>query len=138
MKNYIFAASIELDVGWLLTTLGGAGAVIAFLFRMIVKDKNDQIADKNAQILRMENTKHSYEDMTVEAIKSARATANFYLARDGKPPIVPLAPVISESHSPSTEDQREAARIATLRAEMAQVKVAVGQPPRVEPEHKQE
>lgn len=129
----MFAATLELDVGWLISVLVGAGGVIAFLFRMIVTDKNKQIDALTARNTQLENTKQSYEDMAIEGVKSARATANYYLQKEGKPPIIPLVPVISESHSPSTEEQREAARIATLRAEMAQVKVVMGQPPREEP-----
>ena len=135
------------------TMLLGSGAVIAFLFKLLISSKDREMAlliaekdrmrfeieTRNRQNeIEMESIKKSYEEMAAEALKSARDTANYYRAKEGKPPIIPVAAVISESHSPSTAKQREAAAIQTMRAEMAQIKLAVGQSPRLEPERADE
>lgn len=126
------------------TILAGAGTVIAYMFRMLIITKDEVIQAKEkahelallqlaAEKKEEESRKRSYEEIAREAIKSATETANYYRLRDGKPPIIPEAPVVSESHSPSTAIQRETASIATLRATMAKIKLVTGQEPREEP-----
>lgn len=113
----------------LLTTLGG-GMVV--LFKLYVSAKDKALAD-------MESLKKSYEEIANEAIKSAKETQDYYRVKyEGKAPIILAAPVISESHSPSTKVQRETAQVATMRASLAKIKLEAEQLPRVEPEHKKE
>lgn len=89
---------------------------------------NNQLEDEKA-------VKQSYKDITKEAVASSKEMANYVLKKDDKPPLLFVAPVVPESHSPSTVKQREAAEIATWRADMASLKLAVGQDPRAEPPH---
>lgn len=121
-----------------LSILAGAGGVIAFLFRALILSKDKEVASISAQNDReqkeLEGLKKSYQEIAAEALRSATETANYYRAKEGLPPVVLLAPVVSESHSPSTRQQREEALVATMRANMAAVKLAVGQAPRPEPE----
>jgi len=108
-----------------------AGAII-FMFKLYA-------ASKEKLIDALESEKKVYHDMAVEAIKSAKDTADFYRMKyEGKPPIVLAAPVISEGRSPSTREQRDTATLATLRASLAAIKLEMGQSPRIEPDHKKE
>jgi hypothetical protein len=135
----MFAEGIEIGTVWVLATLGGAGGVIAALFHLLISSKDREyallLAQKDKENAELISVKKSYQEITQEALKSAVDVTNFYRAKEGKPPIIPVAPVVSESHSPSTAAQREAALIATMRATMAQVKVVTGQEPRQEPDH---
>lgn len=119
-----------------VTTLAGA---VIFMFKLFASGKEKQLADKDKQIAELESTKKSWEEIAMEGIKSAKETADFYREKyESKPPILLAAPVISESHSPSTRAQRETARVATARASLANIKLVMGQTPRTEPEHKKE
>lgn len=152
----MFAQGIVIDTVTGIGIVVASGTVIAFLFKLLLGAKDAQIeaekkradaeaaraaADREAERLEqnrliadLESRKKSHEEIASEALKSAREMANYLLRKEGKPPLVPVAPVISESQSPSTAKQREDARIATQRAEMAQIKLEVGQEARVEPE----
>lgn len=132
----MFAEVETIGLGWILTLLAGAGGVIAYLFRMLItvnKEKYDLLlAEKERQNKELEAAKNSMKEIAAEAVKSYLATANHYREKAGQPPIVPLVPVVSESHSPPTKEQREAAEIATMRAKMAQINLAMGIKPRQE------
>jgi len=95
-------------------------------------------AKLNAQRLEtaeLRSREKSQQEMADEAIKAAREMASHLLKKEDKMPLLPLiAAVVSESHSPSTSKQRAEADIATKRAELAAIKLAVGLSPRVEPE----
>lgn len=106
---------------------GGLVAAIALLYRQIS-------ASHQRTVIELEALKKTYQDFSAEALKSALDTTNHYRVKEGKAPLVPLAPVISESRSPSTAKQRETAAIQTMRATMAMIKLASGQIPRPEPE----
>jgi len=131
--------------GILISTLsvlgifGGAGAVIAFLFRLLIASKDREfamlLAQKEVERLDLEGMKKSYQEIAVEAQQTAINTANYYREKyESKPPLIIVAPVVSESHSPSTARQRETAFIATMRATMANIRLATGQESRPEPE----
>ncbi len=132
-------AQVVLDTAYLLAILAGAGGVIAFLFRALISSKDRElasiIAEKDKEAAELTSMKKSYQEIAQEAVKSALGTTNYYREKDGKPPILPVAPVISESHSASTSLQREVAVIQTLRATITQIMLEAGQEPRKEPEH---
>jgi hypothetical protein len=144
----VLAEGITVETPYILAFLAGAGGVIALLFRLLITSKDEKYAaiiseketanalalkEKDIAIAEKDSVNKSYKEMATEAVKSATDMANFMRHKDGQPPIIPVAPVISESHSPSTEKQREAAEIATLRARLAATKLAVGQEAREEP-----
>ena len=132
MTTQIAEGGIVINAATIIAVITGLAGTIAFLFKLYAAAKDKQIAA-------LESTKKSYEEMAVEAIKSAKETADYYRrVYENKPPILLTAPVISESHSPSTIIQRETARVATMRASLAAIKLEVGQTPRMEPEHKKE
>lgn len=124
----MFAEGIVVSSPLIISLVIALGSAIALLFKMVISSKDKQLAD-------MESQKKSWEEIANEGVKSAKETADFYRAKEGLPPIILAAPVISESHSPSTAKQRETAAIATKRASLAQIKLMMQQPPRVEPEH---
>lgn len=130
---------VNLSPLWILGVLGGAGTIIAFLFKLYIAARDREhallLAQKDTALVELDGARKSYQEMASEAIKSALDTASYYRAKEGKPPIVLPAPVISESHSPSTEKQREVAFIQTLRATIVAIKEATGQTTRAEPEH---
>lgn len=139
-----------MDAVYAFTLLAGSGAVIAALFKLLITSKDALIqAKEDAHKLALQqmaaekaeevSRKRSYEEVAAEALRSNREMADYVLKMQNKPPMpVLLPPVISESHSPSTEAQRETARIATMRAEMAAIKREMGQEPRKEPEREGE
>lgn len=128
-----------------LGILAGSGTVIAFLFRALISSKDKELASviaandaenklQDKALLESESRSKSWEEMANESSAALTKMANFVLQKDGKMPLVVLAPVISESHSPSTEAQRATARIQTMRALIADVKLRIGDEPRPEPE----
>lgn len=129
-------AEVDLGVGWVIGLLSGSGAVIAYLFRMLITSHNEKyellLAEKERQNKELETAKNSLKEIAAEAVRSYLATANHYRQKEGHPPIVPLAPVVSERQSPPTKEQIEVAEIATLRARMAQINLATGIAPRRE------
>lgn len=136
--------SIQISAIYVVGILATAGSVIAFLFKSLITSKDRELAakeekfnlivqQKDKALQEVESIKKSYQEIATEALKSATDTANFYRNKEGRPPIIPTAPVIAESHSPSTAAQREAALIQTMRAAMAKVKLESNQEPRPEP-----
>ncbi len=122
----------------MLTMLVGAGGVIAILFKLLIASKDKEITSITMQwtkdVAELTSLKKSYQSIAEEAMKSALDTTNYFRAKEGKEPLQMLVPVIPESHSASTAIQRETAHIQTLRAAVAQMKLAGGQPPKEEPE----
>lgn len=102
------------------------GGVVAFLFKQVLAGKDKSIKD-------LEDRLKTYQDLAAEAIKSAVDTANHYRAKENKPPLIPVAPVIAEGSSVPSDAQQSAAKLATFRATLAAVKLAMGQPARPEP-----
>lgn len=128
----IFAEGITIAAPTIIGAFVALAGAVATMFKLYADAKNRQIAE-------LESTKKSWEEMAMEGIKSAKETADFYRGKyESKAPILLAAPVISESHSPSTKVQREAAKVATARASLAAIKLSMGQSPRLEPEHKKE
>lgn len=138
----MIAEGITISSAYAITIIAGAGAIIALLFRLLITAKDEKtallIAQKDSLLAERDSVRKSYEEIAAEAIKSARDNANYYREKEGKPPLIMAAPVIPESHSPSTAKQREAAHIQTMRAAVAVIKLAAGQPPRSEPERANE
>lgn len=152
----LFAQGLVIDTASVLIACGVVITAFGVLFKLLIGSKDELVKaekaradalEKKAEEQRavdraeaerlykeLESRKKSHEEIAAEAVKSNREMAAYILRQQGKPPLEYIAPVISESQSPSTEKQREEARIATLRAEMAQIKKAVGQEARVEPE----
>lgn len=128
---------ITLSSGYALAMLAGAGGVISVLFRLLITSKDREnalvVGEKDRLIKELEGVKKAYEEIAHEAIRSAFASANLYRARDGLPPIPVVAPVLPESHSPSSPTQREAAMIQTQRAALAALKLGMGQPAKSPP-----
>lgn len=113
------------------------GTTVVFLHRHLMAAKDAErerlLADREALVKQLEAKKKSYEQIAQEAVHALVEVADKQRAREGRPPVTPLASVVPESSSPSTPAQRDDAAIATLRARMAAVKVDQGLPPRLEP-----
>lgn len=136
---------IQLSPVYLLAILAGAGSIIALLFKLLISTKDNLIAAKEREfsvlvaqkdkaLADLDSVNKSYREIADEALKSAADTLAHYRQKEGKPPVVPLANVLPESHSPSTPEQRVTADVATMRQKLAQIKIAAGQAPREEPE----
>ncbi len=101
--------------------------IMGYLYTRLEKEKteNADLRSKSA----------SNEKIRDEAVEAATEMAGYVLKKEGKPPMIPvIAPVVTQSNSPSTEKQRHEARIATAVAKLAAAKLAVGIEPRPEPE----
>jgi len=116
----------------IVTVLTGA---VGTLFKLLISSKDSTIGDLKLEVIELKNRVKSYQSIGEEALTTSRQIADFYRQKfEGKPPIVPLAAVVTESNSPSTAKQREDAVVATMRAMMAQVRLETGLEPRSEPE----
>lgn len=135
---------INLSPVYVLTLLAGAGSVIAFLYKKLISTKDDVIAAKEREfallaaqkekaIADLDSINKSYREIADEAIKSAADMLAHFRKQEGKPPVVPLAAVIPESHSDSTPEQRILADLATMRQRVAQLRLESGQPAKEEP-----
>lgn len=138
-------AEITLDPVTLGAIVAGIIATVGVLYKalMAAKDaataaaigeKDRMLADKDKAIKELDSLRKSYQEMATEGIKASLEMHNYNQAKAGLPPLVPLAPVIPESHSPPNPQQIESALISTMRATMAQIKLESGQEPRKEPE----
>lgn len=136
---------VNLSPLWILGAFGTAGTVIVFFFKLYLSTRDREhallitlkdlaLSEKEAAMVELERLRRGYQEMASEAINTAKTTVDYYLAKEGKPPIKLPAPVISEANSPSTQKDRELAFFATMRAAMVEINKATGQPPRVEPE----
>lgn len=126
-----------------LGLLGGAGIVIAFLFRALITSKDKELAsmvlakdavifEKERAINEIRSLKESWEKIAHEFADSAVRTTDFFRGQQNKPPLATLmvAPVIPEKNSPSSQLQIEEARLQTLKALMELVRKESGQEPR--------
>lgn len=113
-----------------LAIAGGAVSCISGLFVLLMKNKDREyeriVADLN-------EAKENYEKVAAEALTFATQQANYSMAQANLPPIVLAAPVVPRSQSPSTAPQRELARLATMTATLAQLKLMMGATPRPMP-----
>jgi len=119
---------LRLPTSVIISVVVALAGAIAGLFAMLMASNRKTIADLESRI-------KVYQDIATEAMRSARQMANYVRSRDGKEPIILDPPVITESRSPSTALQRDDAFRETLKAAMAKIKRAVGQPPHEEPPH---
>lgn len=135
LVGVVIAETVQID------SITGGGIIVCLLsaigvlFKLLIASEKEKFAvimrEKDAQLLQQEGLKKSYQEIATEAVKSATETTNYYRSKEGKPPLISVAPVIPESHSPPTLKQQEDARIQSMRAEMAAIKVMTGQPARV-------
>ena len=134
---------MQVDVVYVIASFISAGGVIAFLYRQLITSKDALLeserknfalilAQKDADSKEQDSIKKSYQEIAQEAQQTAINTANFYREKDGKPPLIIAAAVVPESHSPPTAMQRETALIASMRAVIANIRLATGQDPRKE------
>jgi len=119
--------------------LVGAGGVIAFLFRMIISEKDAKakliVEEKDRLIADLISERKTNKEIRDDAVKALLQQANWNRAQIGQPPIVVEPPVIPLSNSPSTEKQRDAADVQTAMATLAKLKREMGLEPKEEPEH---
>lgn len=116
-----------------------AGIVGLFWLLMASRDREHAAVVKQLEVTmkQLEDTTTSLKSLVFESVKYAHDLTNHDLRQQGKPPVAFVAPVISESGSPSTQLQRDMSFIATQRAALAVLQITQGNPPRVEPAEKQ-
>jgi hypothetical protein len=131
-------ADVVISTPWMLGALAGAGSVIAFLFRALIVSKDREyehlIKEKERDNKELENLWKSFRDISNDAVKVTTARENAFRAKEGLPPMLIIPDVVPEAFSPSTELSRANAEIATLRAQLVQLKLSAGIPPTQTPE----
>lgn len=121
----------------------GSGAVIAFLFRALITSKDNEmkaamsaynaaLTERDRLMSEKVSAEKSYKEVASEAYRTATDILNHYRKMEGKPPVLPPAPVVAEGHSPPDDKQKKTAELQTLRANMAQLRLVAGLPPRKE------
>lgn len=126
----LFAAS-DTIIMWVIT------AVLGFLntvFAGWMLYLNAKLAAEKERNRYLDSSRLSWKELAKEGRQTTQGMANAVLEKEGLPPVVQVAPVVSESHSPSTEKQRDEAELATEKAAIVAIRLAVGQQPRPEPE----
>jgi hypothetical protein len=96
--------------------VGVLGGVITFLHRSLMAAKDEQIK--------------SLTGIATEAVENLEQAARNKLAAEGKPPYVPVAPVVAEHASPTTKRQQATADLQTLRARAVAAALNLGLPAR--------
>lgn len=115
-----FSTESVVAIGALLAALASA---VGYVFRLLIKAKDDQIA------LALEKSeKKSYQQMLEEALAIIETRIATKLA--DKPGVKPLAAVVPESSSPPTPEQKSVAELQTARAKLTAAALALGVPPR--------
>lgn len=124
-----FSTEAVVAVTLLLTSLGGA---VGYIFKLLMKSKDDQIAlaAATAKIQAEATLKESYKEIAEEAVAAGEAKANKERAKEGKGPLRILAPVVPEHSSPVSPLQEATANVASLRARVTAVTLDFGFPPR--------
>lgn len=107
--------------------LSAVAAALGLVFKLLMASKDKQI-EEQAGLAK------TYRGIAEEAVKSETEMVNWYRQKyEGKPPLPTVVPVVPEGNSPPTKEQRDAAHLATMRAQMAMIKLETGQEPRAEP-----
>lgn len=114
-----------------VTVLSGA---VALLYKTQQSNNAREIQRMEKNIADLESSKKSFEKVAGEAVEAATQINNYLRAQEGKPPLLPIAPVVTESNSPSTAAQRDSAILETLKAKVEAIRLGNNQPPRPEPE----
>jgi len=120
--------------GVIVTLVGG----IRYLFRALITSKEREyeglLKEKERDLRELENLWKSFRDIGSEAVKITTARENAFRHKEGLPDLQFVVPVVPEAFSPSTELSRANAEIATLRAQLAQLKLSAGIPAAPTPE----
>ncbi len=117
------------EIGVVTLLLGAVAGALVFIFRLLLKAKDEQIARER------EDTK-DYRAIAVDAAKALAVATDRVQLAPGRQNVPALAPVIPERHSEVTEEQIDTANKATLRAVVTAATLKLGLPPRTieEPE----
>lgn len=122
-------------IGYLLAGFVALAGTVAYLYRALMAKADAIETSLKAENADLKAKVKSLETIADEGRETALQIANWYRTKyEGKAPIIPLVPVVPEANSPSTERQRVEARIATLRAGLAEIRLATGLEPRPTPE----
>ncbi len=114
-----FSAEGVVVISALLACLAGA---ITKLFMLLLAAKDESMA-------RIISTRESWRHMAEVATTALEEIARLKRIELNQPVVVPLAPVNPEHSSPPTEEQIEAAEIATLRARLTAAILAISWKP---------
>ena len=106
-----------------VTALGTLVACISGLFAMLIKSKEREYLRTVADL---KESKENFEKLAAESLTFATQQANWAMQQQNLPPVVLTAPVVPRSQSPSTAKQRETARLETMVATLAQLKLMMG------------
>jgi crotonobetainyl-CoA:carnitine CoA-transferase CaiB-like acyl-CoA transferase len=100
-------------------------ALLTALWVQFKKTNAERLVDKDAE-------KAVWKAMALEGAANLERATNAKLATEGKPAIVPIAPVVGERQSPMTPKQRETAEMATVRARLTRAALEINTPARTE------
>lgn len=152
----LFAEAVVLSTEVLLAAVTGivlalAGAV-TMLFRLLQSIQDARLAEQKAQYEKQlvvqqaqaekqaaefirqlnekENETKSYKEISIEVTRHIETLANAKRAAEGKPPFKPVAPVVAEHSSPMTDEQKRAAELQTIRAQVVAASLILDLPAR--------
>lgn len=125
-----FATLISTGLVIIVALIGVIGLLGALLFRQQDRAHARAIAWKDEQFRETNENLNSYRGMFGEASERLQYVVRIYLESQGKKPPEILAPVVPEHSSPISPRQQLAADIATSRAALTAIDLAIGYPPR--------
>jgi hypothetical protein len=109
-------------ISTLITVLSGACYTV---FHLLMKSKDDYADFLKSQIV-------GYQQMITELTTAAESDVNRKLSEKGLPTVKPLADVVPEHNSPTTDQARMVAEMQSHRARVTAITLAFGLPPRTE------
>lgn len=115
--------STEVAIGLAVTIVGSITGALVFVFKMLISSYEKQLAV-------LITDRDNWKQVSGEAVGNLRKAANAKRVRDGKEPYEDLADVIPEHNSPVTEEQRQTAELATVRAALVAATKDLNLPPR--------
>lgn len=119
-------------IGVLLASLAGAFTKVGLL---LLKAKDDRLAADaerhKGELAAAQSRAKSYEEIGLESIRNLEAAAREKRRSEGRPMPVPVAPVVAEHGSPTTQEALETAKLQTIRARLVAATHALDLPPRV-------
>jgi len=115
-----FSTEATVAISGLLIALASAIGVLFWQYQKAV----------DARISSLVNRVNSYEQISERALTVLTVQAEAKLATEGKTLPAALAPVVPEHRSPMTGEQRDVAKLATARARLTALELALGVPAR--------
>lgn len=113
-------------LGVITTLVVALAGVCVFLFRLLLKAKDDRITE-------LCHERDAYRDALDRQLTTTEIAVRKLRAAKGQPPLPEVAPVVPEHRSPPTTKEWDTAAMQTARAREAVIALELGMPPRATP-----